>query len=299
MPFPSKNTVTTHQELPTAKGPSTSDEERHPFSDGSAITSEPNSDEEGGLSPSPSSWKDQIMQRRQHRRRGRRQMKWLLVGVLFVATNLLSGLAGAGVDRWRTNLTALCAGHTSQYCTVSHTPPVIKDVDIKYRWQNFNGSFMNEDVFRKARSPEVDAAWESMGVNYKKAIPPPPFISGMISYKEGIKSGLTDAHVQRSEKHGGGFFVNVEGLHHLHCLKLGKGAFSNSQYIVQLHALWYYEDETQSSSVAFPDFKTQHRCKNYNDIRDWAGKYQEPPAETLSDDYAKSPKKEHILAEMP
>lgn len=31
-------------------------------------------------------------------------------------------------------------------------------------------------------------------------------------------SGLTSAHVQRSQKYGGGYFVNVEGLHHLHCL---------------------------------------------------------------------------------
>lgn len=49
-------------------------------------------------------------------------------------------------------------------------------------------------------------------------IPPPPARAGVISREEGLKSGLTDAHVQRADKYGGGFFVNVEGMHHLHCL---------------------------------------------------------------------------------
>lgn len=31
-------------------------------------------------------------------------------------------------------------------------------------------------------------------------------------------AGLTDDKVQISEKYGGGFPANVEGLHHLHCL---------------------------------------------------------------------------------
>lgn len=42
--------------------------------------------------------------------------------------------------------------------------------------------------------------------------------AGVISREQGLKSGLTDAHVQRADKYGGGFFVNVEGMHHLHCL---------------------------------------------------------------------------------
>lgn len=47
---------------------------------------------------------------------------------------------------------------------------------------------------------------------------PIPDRAGIISYEEGLKSGLTSSHVQRSDEFGGGFFVNVEGLHHLHCL---------------------------------------------------------------------------------
>jgi hypothetical protein len=32
------------------------------------------------------------------------------------------------------------------------------------------------------------------------------------------KSGLSPKQVQISEKYGGGYPANVEGLHHLHCL---------------------------------------------------------------------------------
>jgi hypothetical protein len=34
----------------------------------------------------------------------------------------------------------------------------------------------------------------------------------------GLKSGLTKDHAKRNAKHGGGYLVLVEGLHHLHCL---------------------------------------------------------------------------------
>lgn len=64
------------------------------------------------------------------------------------------------------------------------------------------------------------------------------------------KSGLTPDQVQVSEKYGGGFPANVEGLHHLHCLnllrkslyynfdhyhELGEGAFKNDDIILRFH----------------------------------------------------------------
>ena len=42
--------------------------------------------------------------------------------------------------------------------------------------------------------------------------------ASVILEEEGDASGLTKHHVQRAKKFGGGYFVNVEGLHHLHCL---------------------------------------------------------------------------------
>ena len=51
----------------------------------------------------------------------------------------------------------------------------MKDVDIKYEFTQFNGSFMQENVYRKPGSPEVDAAWEALGVDCKLA--PKPALS--------------------------------------------------------------------------------------------------------------------------
>lgn len=47
------------------------------------------------------------------------------------------------------------------------TAPLMKDVDIKYAYTSFNGSFLKETVYRRDASPEVDAAWEALGVDCK------------------------------------------------------------------------------------------------------------------------------------
>ena len=36
--------------------------------------------------------------------------------------------------------------------------------------------------------------------------------------EDGLASGLDHSFVQMNPKYGSGFFVNVEGMHHLHCL---------------------------------------------------------------------------------
>lgn len=41
----------------------------------------------------------------------------------------------------------------------------MKEVGIQYSLQEFNGSLLKENVFRQDAGPDVDAAWESLGVN--------------------------------------------------------------------------------------------------------------------------------------
>jgi hypothetical protein len=65
--------------------------------------------------------------------------------------------------------------HVQQYCTFLHTvgkytkliceAPILKDVDTSLHYVTFNGSLMKENAFRQDAGPEVDAAWESIGVN--------------------------------------------------------------------------------------------------------------------------------------
>jgi hypothetical protein len=69
----------------------------------------------------------------------------------------------------------LCTEHISQYCASrlmkyanalanSNAAPVLEGVDISYNAIRFEGSLMDENGFRQSGSPEVDAAWESLGI---------------------------------------------------------------------------------------------------------------------------------------
>jgi len=236
---------------------------------------------------------------------------------LVVISSICSGVLGVYLGHRTRDLDTTCAAYTTQYS------PVLKEAKLKYSITRFNGTFMDEDIYRQTGSPEVDAAWQALGVDYR---------AGVISFEEGLRSGLTSAHVQRSAKYGGGFFVNVEGLHHLHCLDLlrkslyfnyprykalGTHAFKNDDKILQLHVshcldilrqvlmcnadtgvlgqVWYNKDEPQ----AFPDFKTRHKCKNFDAIRTWGEMRQEPPVESLPPDYLMTPGPEEVLVEIP
>ncbi|SCO87576.1 uncharacterized protein FRV6_11703 [Fusarium oxysporum] len=128
---------------------------------------------------------------------------------------LISAFAGAWISMVYVNIDQNCAAHTSQWSLL----------------RNINNN----------ASPEVDAAWEALGVDYR---------SGVISYKDGLSSGLDDSFVQRAPQHGGGFIINVEGMHHLHCLNLlrkflwykyeyykdlGGHAFKNDGEVFRMH----------------------------------------------------------------
>ncbi|KAF0644777.1 hypothetical protein NXS19_002086 [Fusarium pseudograminearum] len=229
---------------------------------------------------------------------------WTMTLLMIV---LISALTGAWISMAYLEIDQTCAMHTNKWS------PVLKDIAIKYKEQHFDGNFMEENKFRKNGSAEVDKAWESLGVDYRP---------GVISYKDGIASGLTDAHVQVNAEHGGGFIVNVEGMHHLHCLNLvrkslyfnydhykhmGGHAFKNDGEVFRLHVthcldtirqvlmcnvdtgvlgqVWYDKKEPN----AFPDFNTKHTCKNYDDIRKWAKSLQAPPPDKLPENFLASP----------
>ncbi|KAF2826438.1 hypothetical protein CC86DRAFT_253831, partial [Ophiobolus disseminans] len=195
-----------------------------------------------------------------------------------------------------------CLQHVSRYS------PVVRDVKAGWHDKLFNGSFLHQNEYRQPAGPEVDAAWDALGVNYRSVVVP---------MDEAEATGLRHDQVKVSEEYGGGFPANVEGLHHLHCLDLlrktlhwnydyylaqKEGAFSNSEYIVQVHTThcldilrqvlmcnpdvgvlgqvwWRSEDEPQP--MPFVDFNTVHRCRDYEGVRAWAEVHQLPPEEQV------------------
>jgi hypothetical protein len=49
--------------------------------------------------------------------------------------------------------------------------PVVKEVKPSWRTIRYNGTFFHENIYRRLASPEVDAAWEALGIDCKKRFP--------------------------------------------------------------------------------------------------------------------------------
>ncbi|KAL4805647.1 hypothetical protein BDV18DRAFT_165544 [Aspergillus unguis] len=246
-------------------------------------------------------------------KRTKRYGLWWTLG-FFILTATLSCTVGVLIGYWHRD-PETCSGYTSRYS------PVVSNVEINYDTQRFNGSLFKENIYRKDASPEVDAAWEALGVNYRPVAVP---------VEEAEQSGLRSDQVQIKDSHGGGYPANVEGLHHLHCLNLlrqslyynhayykdqGHGAFKNDDFVVRRHVshcldilrqqlmctidtgvmgqVWVHPDHPEP----FVDFNTQHMCKNFEDVRAWAEKNQLP--ENPPGDFLMPPDKTSVLEGIP
>ncbi|GLB11104.1 hypothetical protein AtubIFM57258_007523 [Aspergillus tubingensis] len=231
--------------------------------------------------------------------------RWLNI-IFVVVIAIVSCLVGIFVGHNQGDSDKACTRRITQHS------PVISNVGLNYHKQQFNGSLLKENIFRQDASPEVDAAWESLGANYR---------SIRVPAEEAEKSGLAPDQVKINEKYGGGYPANVEGFHHLHCLNLlrqslyynydyyhdlGKGAFTNNDYVVRRHVthcldiirqqlmctvdvgvlgqVWVHPDHPEP----FVDFNTEHKCRNFEEIREWAERNQLP--EAVPNDFLQPPK---------
>lgn len=107
------------------------------------------------------------------------------------------------------------------------TAPILDAVPIHYHLQGFNGSLLKENIYRQTPSPEVDAAWEALGVSctfsnssYSRGVrlTASKVRSIRVSESESERAGLSHDNVKINPKYGGGYPVQVEGFHQLHCL---------------------------------------------------------------------------------
>ena len=57
-----------------------------------------------------------------------------------------------------------------------------------------------------------------------------------------------------------------------------------------LGQVWYQPNSSVPEVEAFVDFNTVHKCRNFDDIRDWAEKHQLPDAEHTPEDFLQLPK---------
>ncbi|KAH6642668.1 hypothetical protein C7974DRAFT_301550 [Boeremia exigua] len=219
-----------------------------------------------------------------------------------------------------TNADEFCMHHISQHS------PVVEEVDPGWHTKQFNGSFLHENIYRQSAGPEVDAAWQALGVGLRSVIVPE---------SEAERSGISRDQVKISQEYGGGYPANVEGLHHLHCLDLlrktlhwnynyylakGEGPFVNSEYIVRIHAthcldmlrqvlmcnpdvgvlgqVWWQAEGAHPTP--FVDFNTKHRCRDYEGVRRWAEAHQLPLEEDVEmSRFYEPPEPEDVLPVIP
>lgn len=67
----------------------------------------------------------------------------------------------AGTRPW----TVSHAGYLNRKTALTAEAPILRDVNIAYDAVRFNGSLLRENIYRKAAGPQVDAAWEALGVD--------------------------------------------------------------------------------------------------------------------------------------
>ncbi|KAH8899461.1 hypothetical protein GQ53DRAFT_777139 [Thozetella sp. PMI_491] len=200
---------------------------------------------------------------------------------------------------------------------------VLNQGGMRQSTKQFNGSFFKQTVFRQPAGPEVDDAWESLGCDCKPSVVPEI---------DALGAGLSESHMRVSEKYGGGYIANVEGLHHLHCLNLlrkslyfnvdyyralGKEAFSNEEYVLRLHIthcldtlrqqlmctvdvgllgqVWWNREQPRG----FPDFNTEHTCRDFEAVRRWAEEHQAPEEQKQPEGYLRAPRKGDVLESIP
>lgn len=153
----------------------------------------------------------------------------LLACLLGLTVGIAAGVASLLVWSWHPR-TGAC------FQLSSMPSPVERDVPIVYHAQQFNGSLMMENIYRQPGSPEVDAAWEALGVDCESrlcrsnhglanlAIDRPL----RVPVDVGLQTGFASDQVRVNAEYGGGFVGNVDGLHQLHC------AVSHYGHIVHL-----------------------------------------------------------------
>jgi hypothetical protein len=175
--------------------------------------------------------------------------------------------------------------------------PIMQDVPIRYSTVTFNGTFEARTPYTEDPSPKVDAAWAELGTASRHF---------RVPEDQATRYGLDPGYARWSKADGGGYPVLFEFTHHLHCIDLirqalvwnydyylarGSGAFINDPDVIKTHTYHcidtlrqvimckpdlgvYGQYWIKSTNGTFVDFFTEHKCKNFDQIRDWVVDHQ-------------------------
>lgn len=101
---------------------------------------------------------------------------------------------------------------------------------------------------------------------------------------------------------GEGPFVNSEYIvrvHTTHCLDIVRQVLMCNPDVGVLGQVWW-QPEGDSQPMAFVDFNTKHRCRDYEGIRRWAEAHQMPSEEDVDmGRFYEPPKPEDVFPSIP
>jgi hypothetical protein len=107
-------------------------------------------------------------------------IQWLKCSVTLLTCCFISLLIGLA---WPRNLDYICFKHTAAYCEVGDCPrwqtltgataPIIESRDLKYHMTRFNNSLLHPTVYREDPGPQVDQAWQDLGINRMSSLKQP------------------------------------------------------------------------------------------------------------------------------
>lgn len=101
---------------------------------------------------------------------------------------------------------------------------------------------------------------------------------------------------------GEGPFVNSEyivRIHTTHCLDMLRQVLMCKPDIGVLGQVWW-KPKDNAHPMAFVDFNTKHRCRDYEGVRRWAEVHQMPPEEEVDmSRFYEQPKPEYVYPAIP
>ncbi|KAF4609846.1 hypothetical protein G7Y89_g15777 [Cudoniella acicularis] len=189
--------------------------------------------------------------------------------------------------------------NSQQFNCDDHMPmysPALEAVKNTGHYQRFDGSFATPNPFKGTPNPSIDEHWN--GITYGDG--------GVISISAETLHAVNasaEYSVKLSPEIGGGYMASVEALHQLHCLDLLRQASYEDYYKDKAEAwndspqtLRYHIDHcidnlrqkmmcdadagiltyvwVKDHPAPFPDFSVQHKCRDFNALKDWVTEHQ-------------------------
>ncbi|KAB8237446.1 oxidase ustYa family protein [Aspergillus alliaceus] len=208
---------------------------------------------------------------------------WILL-LIVVFASLLLGFGTNELYRHNKLSEAQCTQMLSGYS------PALEAVEyIDYQFQ---GEFSDSNVYKGRPRPELDAAWDRASALHELSMEP----------KHLPLLNKSETAIRYSPEQGGGYMVELEVFHQLHCLNLLRKQIYREYYMrpenmpamfdVPKKLLYNHIDHcvdtirqlimctgdvspvTANWVVTHhhphPDFNTRHKCRNFDKLLEWA-----------------------------